>query len=99
MSACQIPRSIDTTMARLVPRIQHQLTGRRLVFNALFYLGHLALFAYGWYGQYRNDRLAILNLLRYSVWTSRGAGLCLAVDGALLFLPGGSDMGEDRSRR
>jgi len=28
-----------------------------------------------------------LNGLKYSVWSSRGAGLCLGVDGALLLLP------------
>jgi NADPH oxidase len=32
-------------------------------------------------------RLAGLNTLTYSVWLSRGAGLCLSVDGAIILLP------------
>lgn len=35
-----------------------------------------------------DPRLAGLNKLQYSVWMSRGAGLCLGVDGLLLILPG-----------
>ncbi|KAM0789559.1 hypothetical protein ACM66B_000370 [Microbotryomycetes sp. NB124-2] len=35
----------------------------------------------------QDARLAGLNTLRYSVWISRGAGLCLGVDGLLLILP------------
>ncbi|KAG8746696.1 hypothetical protein FRC10_004000 [Ceratobasidium sp. 414] len=34
-----------------------------------------------------NKRLAALNALTFSVWTSRGAGLVLAVDGGLILLP------------
>lgn len=63
------------------------LTPRRLVFNILFYGIHLGLFAYGWYSQATNTRLAALNSLGYSVWTSRGAGLVLAFDGGLILLP------------
>jgi len=63
------------------------LTPRRLVFNILFYGAHLGLFAYGWYSQATNTRLAALNTLGYSVWTSRGAGLVLAFDGGLILLP------------
>lgn len=40
--------------------------------------------------QANDPRLAALNGLRYSVWVSRGAGLCLGVDGLLLILPGQS---------
>jgi hypothetical protein len=43
--------------------------------------------AYGWYSQYTNARLAALNGLKYSVWTSRGAGLVLAFDGGLILVP------------
>ena len=54
----------------------------------LFWVGtHTLLFALGWILQQRDDRLALLNKLRYSVWSSRGAGLVLAFDGALLLLP------------
>ncbi|KAI0004260.1 NADPH oxidase [Russula compacta] len=63
------------------------LTPRRLAFNVLFYGTHLALFAYGWYSQATNTRLAALNGLKFSVWTSRGAGLVLAYDGGLILLP------------
>ncbi|CAE6383066.1 unnamed protein product [Rhizoctonia solani] len=34
-----------------------------------------------------NTRLAALNALTFSVWTSRGAGLVLALDGGLILLP------------
>src|SRR5271170_6933163 len=38
------------------------------------------------FSQKENDRLALLNTLKYSVWISRGAGLVLAVDGFLIML-------------
>ncbi|GAA94689.1 uncharacterized protein L969DRAFT_94681 [Mixia osmundae IAM 14324] len=60
---------------------------RRIAFNILWYGGHAALFAVGWVEQKNNPRLAALNGLKASVWFSRGAGLCLAADGALLLLP------------
>jgi len=63
------------------------LVPRRLVFNVLFYGTHFALFAYGWYSQATNLRLAGLNSLKFSVWASRGAGLVLAFDGALILVP------------
>ncbi|TFK30340.1 NADPH oxidase isoform 1 [Coprinopsis marcescibilis] len=63
------------------------LTGRRLAFNVLFYGSHVFWFAYGWYSQATNLRLAGLNTLGYSVWTSRGAGLVLAYDGGLILIP------------
>ena len=37
--------------------------------------------------QQSNQRLAALNGLTYSVWVSRGAGLVLALDGALILIP------------
>ena len=37
--------------------------------------------------QQSNTRLAALNSLKFSVWTSRGAGLVLAYDGGLILLP------------
>lgn len=45
------------------------------------------VFAYGWHSQWSNERLWVLNLLSVSVWTSRGAGIVLGVDGFLLLLP------------
>ena len=38
------------------------------------------------HSQEANQRLALLNTLKYSVWTSRGAGLVLIVDGFLIML-------------
>lgn len=63
------------------------LVGRRLAFNVLFYGAHFALFAYGWWSQQTNARLAGLNTLKFSVWSSRGAGLVLAFDGAMILVP------------
>jgi hypothetical protein len=37
--------------------------------------------------QQEDPRLAGLNTLTYSVWLSRGAGLVLSVDGAMILLP------------
>ena len=37
--------------------------------------------------QQDDPRLAGLNTLTYSVWLSRGAGLVLSVDGAMILLP------------
>ncbi|KAF7324937.1 FAD-binding FR-type domain-containing protein [Mycena kentingensis (nom. inval.)] len=63
------------------------LTPRRLLFNVIFYGLHFFLFGYGWNSQQKNTKLAALNLLQYSVWVSRGAGLVLAFDGALILIP------------
>ncbi|KAJ7262943.1 NADPH oxidase isoform 1 [Mycena rebaudengoi] len=63
------------------------LQPRRLLFNVIFYGLHFFLFAYGWTSQKNNKKLAALNLLQYSVWVSRGAGLVLAFDGALILVP------------
>src|ERR1700744_6631191 len=37
--------------------------------------------------QEKNSKLHVLNGLKFSVWTSRGAGLVLAYDGGLILLP------------
>ncbi|KAJ7723641.1 NADPH oxidase [Mycena metata] len=63
------------------------LAPRRLAFNVIFYGLHFFLFAYGWHSQQTNAKLAALNLLKFSVWVSRGAGLVLAFDGALILVP------------
>ncbi|KAF7289419.1 FAD-binding FR-type domain-containing protein [Mycena chlorophos] len=63
------------------------LAPRRLAFNVIWYGLHFFLFAYGWHSQETNPKLAILNLLQYSVWVSRGAGLVLAFDGAMILIP------------
>lgn len=67
--------------------VKHQITGSKLVFNVLFHGGHIGLFALGWYKQASDPRLAGLNTLTFSVWLSRGAGLVLSVDGAMILLP------------
>jgi NADPH oxidase len=43
--------------------------------------------AYGWYSQETNKKLSGLNMLKFSVWSSRGAGLVLAFDGAMILVP------------
>ncbi|KAJ7148803.1 NADPH oxidase isoform 1 [Mycena crocata] len=67
--------------------VREFLTARRLTFNVIFYGLHFFLFGYGWHSQATNLKLAALNLLQYSVWISRGAGLVLAFDGALILIP------------
>lgn len=68
-------------------RLHAELSGRKLAFNFLFHGLHLFLFAYGWWSQQSNEKLAVLNGLKFSVWTSRGAGLVLAFDGGLILVP------------
>jgi len=63
------------------------LAARRLAFNFLFYGSHFGIFAYGWWSQQTNVKLAGLNTLGFSVWISRGAGLVLAYDGGLILIP------------
>lgn len=63
------------------------LSPRRAIFNFLFYGTQLFLFAYGWYSQETNQKLAALNGLKWSVWSSRGAGLALAFNGGMLLVP------------
>ncbi|KZP00841.1 NADPH oxidase [Calocera viscosa TUFC12733] len=63
------------------------LTLRRAIFNFLWYGTQLFVFAYGWWSQETNVRLAALNGLQWSVWTSRGAGLVLALDGFMILVP------------
>ncbi|KAF2839279.1 NADPH oxidase [Patellaria atrata CBS 101060] len=62
-------------------------TGSKILFYVLFHGFHWGLFAFGWYKQAADERLAILNGLRFSVWFSRGAGLVLSVDVLLILLP------------
>lgn len=64
-----------------------QTRGAKLLFNILFHGGHIGLFVLGWKKQQDDPRLAGLNTLTFSVWMSRGAGLVLSVDGAMILLP------------
>ncbi|PLW16319.1 hypothetical protein PCASD_18706, partial [Puccinia coronata f. sp. avenae] len=63
------------------------MLSRRTVFWIVWVALHTFLFVYGWWKQETDPRLAGLNTLQYSVWASRGAGLCLCLDGFALFLP------------
>ncbi|KAK0747820.1 FAD-binding domain-containing protein [Apiosordaria backusii] len=74
-------------MGGLVPLLKKQLTGSKILFHVLFWSFHWGIFAYGWWKQAADARLAGLNTLQYSVWLSRGAGLVLSVDGMLILLP------------
>jgi NADPH oxidase 1 len=60
---------------------------RKLVFYIGWWAFHWAIFAYGWYKQAADSRLAALNTLTFSVWSSRGAGLVLSVDTMMIVLP------------
>ncbi|PGG97139.1 hypothetical protein AJ80_09733 [Polytolypa hystricis UAMH7299] len=59
----------------------------KIIFYILFYGGQIGIFAFGWWKQYADERLAPLNALEFSVWISRGAGLVLSVHGLLILLP------------
>ncbi|KAL8691699.1 MAG: hypothetical protein Q9218_003136 [Villophora microphyllina] len=67
--------------------LRKQFAPSKLLFNFLFHGAHIGLFAFGWWKQAADDRLAGLNTLTFSVWLSRGAGLALSVDGAIILLP------------
>jgi NADPH oxidase 1 len=71
----------------LLTLLKKQFTPSKMVFHTLFWAAHWAIFAYGWWKQASDPRLAGLNTLKHSVWISRGAGLVLSVDGMLLLLP------------
>jgi len=60
---------------------------RRLLFNIIWYGAQFGLFGYGWHSQATNPKLAGLNTLGFSVWSSRGAGLVLALDGGMILVP------------
>lgn len=67
--------------------VKRELTGRRLLFWIFWWGSHWGLFAFGWWKQAVDQRLAGLNTLTFSVWLSRGAGLALSYDGGLILLP------------
>ncbi|PYH89672.1 hypothetical protein BO71DRAFT_103412 [Aspergillus ellipticus CBS 707.79] len=62
-------------------------TRSKILFYSLFWAFHILIFAVGWYVQATDKKLAALNVLKYSVWISRGAGLVLSCDATLLLLP------------
>ncbi|KAF7561822.1 hypothetical protein G7046_g2306 [Stylonectria norvegica] len=67
--------------------VRKQFTPTKLLFHILFWAFHWGIFAYGWWKQANDSRLAGLNTLKFSVWISRGAGLVLSVDCMLILLP------------
>ncbi|KAL8713374.1 MAG: hypothetical protein Q9220_002573 [cf. Caloplaca sp. 1 TL-2023] len=67
--------------------LRKQVEPSKLLFYFLFHGLHVGLFAFGWWKQASDERLAGLNTLTFSVWISRGAGLALSVDGAIIVLP------------
>ncbi|KAL8640639.1 MAG: hypothetical protein Q9228_002466 [Teloschistes exilis] len=67
--------------------LRKQFAPSKILFNVLFHGAHIGLFIYGWWKQAADPRLAGLNTLTFSVWLSRGAGLVLSVDGAIILLP------------
>lgn len=64
-----------------------QLTPRKLLFYTSFHGLHILIFIIGWWKQATDQRLAPLNTLTFSVWFSRGAGLCLSVDTMIILFP------------
>ncbi|KAI1145203.1 cytochrome b-245 heavy chain subunit beta [Nemania diffusa] len=71
----------------LVSLVKKQFTASKLIFHVLFWGFHWGIFAYGWYKQANEPRLAALNTLKWSVWISRGAGFVLSFDTTLILLP------------
>ncbi|KAI4172004.1 MAG: hypothetical protein LQ343_003913 [Gyalolechia ehrenbergii] len=67
--------------------LSKQFAPSKILFNSLFHGFHIFLFIFGWWKQATDERLAPLNKLTFSVWLSRGAGLALSVDGAMILLP------------
>ncbi|KAI9824699.1 MAG: hypothetical protein M1826_007277 [Phylliscum demangeonii] len=76
-----------TTASALSAWLSGKFTPSKLIFYFLFHGLHVGLFALGWVKQAHDPRLAGLNTLTYSVWLSRGAGLALSVDVAMILLP------------
>ncbi|UZP33084.1 hypothetical protein NXS19_000900 [Fusarium pseudograminearum] len=70
-----------------VELIKKQFVPGKLLYHFLFWTFHWGIFAYGWWKQAVDPRLAGLNTLKFSVWISRGAGLVLSVDCMLILLP------------
>ncbi|RHZ81808.1 hypothetical protein Glove_117g576 [Diversispora epigaea] len=67
--------------------ITREFAPKRLAFWIFWFGSHIGLFIYGFLKQKTDHELDNLNVIGLSVWSSRGAGLCLAYDGALILLP------------
>ncbi|KAI8955576.1 cytochrome b-245 heavy chain subunit beta [Xylaria longipes] len=71
----------------LVTLVKKQFTTSKLIFHFLFWGFHIGIFAFGWYKQAHDPKLAALNTLKWSVWISRGAGFVLSFDTTFILLP------------
>ena len=60
---------------------------RKFAFYFVWWGMHFGVFAFGWWKQFSDPKLAALNTLTFSVWISRGAGLVLSFDTLLIVLP------------
>ncbi|KAJ9623007.1 uncharacterized protein PV06_04776 [Exophiala oligosperma] len=67
--------------------LQSHFSPSKIIFYLLWWPLHWGLFAFGWYKQAADPRLAGLNTLTFSVWISRGAGLVLSFDCLFILLP------------
>lgn len=67
--------------------IERELSPRRLIFWTFWLTSHTFLFVYGYFKQKDDPELDQLTAIGLSVLVSRGAGLCLAFDGAIILLP------------
>ncbi|TPX59307.1 hypothetical protein SpCBS45565_g07765 [Spizellomyces sp. 'palustris'] len=63
------------------------MTLRKFGFYVFWVILHVGTWIYGFYKQKNDAELALLNSIGGSVWSSRGAGLVLGLDCALLVLP------------
>lgn len=63
------------------------LNRRKVIFYTLWIVIHVGVFIYGYQKQKNDPELFLLNSIGVSVFISRGAGLVLAMDCALLILP------------
>jgi NADPH oxidase 1 len=62
------------------------ISTRLVVFHVIFWSVHIGLWVYGYFKQKNDPELFFLNQIGQSVFTSRGAGLVLALDCAALLL-------------
>lgn len=67
--------------------VKREFAPKRLAFWIFWFGSHIGLFMYGFFKQKDDPELNNLNVLGLSVWMSRGAGLALAYDGAIILLP------------
>ncbi|KIV97047.1 hypothetical protein PV10_00849 [Exophiala mesophila] len=67
--------------------LKSHFSGSKIIFYVLWWGFHWGMFAFGWYKQAADPKLAGLNTLTFSVWISRGAGLVLSFDTLFILLP------------